>query len=145
MTSLLQEVTRSGTAAQAQATLKRTDIYGKTGTTNDSMDAWFAGWQPNLVGGGLDRLRHAAQARRPRNRRRPVAAGLDRLHGARAQGRAGAGTDSRPRAWSTSAASGSTRSTPTARGVSSVGLEDKLPTDAPTEDERKSILDLFKR
>ncbi len=49
MTSLLQEVTRSGTAARAQATLKRPDIYGKTGTTNDSMDAWFAGYQKNLA------------------------------------------------------------------------------------------------
>ena len=49
MTSLLQEVTRSGTAARAQATLKRPDIYGKTGTTNDSMDAWFAGYQQNLT------------------------------------------------------------------------------------------------
>ena len=38
------EVTRSGTAARAQATLKRPDLYGKTGTTNDSMDAWFAGY-----------------------------------------------------------------------------------------------------
>ena len=49
MSSLLQEVTRSGTAARAQATLKRPDIYGKTGTTNDSMDAWFAGYQPTLT------------------------------------------------------------------------------------------------
>ena len=49
MTSLLQEVTRSGTAARAQATLKRTDVYGKTGTTNDSMDAWFAGYNPTLT------------------------------------------------------------------------------------------------
>ncbi len=49
MTSLLQEVTRSGTAAKAQATLKRPDIYGKTGTTNDSMDAWFAGYQPTIT------------------------------------------------------------------------------------------------
>ena len=49
MTSLLQEVTRSGTAARAQATLKRTDLFGKTGTTNDSMDAWFAGFQPTLT------------------------------------------------------------------------------------------------
>ncbi|MFT7775138.1 penicillin-binding protein 1A [Roseateles sp.] len=49
MSSLLQEVTRSGTAARAQATLKRPDIYGKTGTTNDSMDAWFAGYQKDLV------------------------------------------------------------------------------------------------
>jgi penicillin-binding protein 1A len=42
MTSLLQEVTRTGTAAKAQATLKRPDVFGKTGTTNDSHDAWFA-------------------------------------------------------------------------------------------------------
>jgi penicillin-binding protein 1A len=49
MSSLLQEVTRSGTAARAQATLKRPDLYGKTGTTNDSMDAWFAGYQPTLT------------------------------------------------------------------------------------------------
>jgi penicillin-binding protein 1A len=49
MDSLLQEVTRSGTAAKAQATLKRPDLYGKTGTTNDSMDAWFAGFQPTLA------------------------------------------------------------------------------------------------
>lgn len=49
MTSLLQEVTRSGTAARAQATLKRPDVYGKTGTTNDSMDAWFAGYQPTVA------------------------------------------------------------------------------------------------
>jgi penicillin-binding protein 1A len=49
MNSLLQEVTRSGTAARAQGTLKRSDLYGKTGTTNDAMDAWFAGFQPGLA------------------------------------------------------------------------------------------------
>ena len=49
MDSLLQEVTRAGTAARAQATLKRPDLYGKTGTTNDSVDAWFAGFQPTLT------------------------------------------------------------------------------------------------
>lgn len=49
MNSLLQEVTRSGTAARAQATLKRTDLAGKTGTTNDSVDAWFAGYQPTVA------------------------------------------------------------------------------------------------
>lgn len=46
MSSMLQEVTRSGTAARAQSTLKRPDLYGKTGTTNDAVDAWFAGYQP---------------------------------------------------------------------------------------------------
>jgi penicillin-binding protein 1A len=49
MTSLLQEVTRSGTAAKARVAIKRDDIYGKTGTTNDSMDAWFAGYHRNLA------------------------------------------------------------------------------------------------
>ena len=46
---LFRSVARSGTAARTQAMLKRPDIYGKTGTTNDSMDAWFAGFQPELV------------------------------------------------------------------------------------------------
>jgi len=49
MDSLLQEVTRTGTAASAQAKLKRPDLYGKAGTTNDSMDAWFSGFQPSLA------------------------------------------------------------------------------------------------
>ncbi len=49
MDSLLQEVTRSGTAARAQSTLKRPDLYGKTGTTNDAVDAWFAGFQPTIA------------------------------------------------------------------------------------------------
>ena len=49
MSRLLQEVARVGTAARAQATLKRVDLYGKTGTTNDSIDTWFAGYQPTLT------------------------------------------------------------------------------------------------
>ena len=49
MGSLLQEITRTGTAARAHATLKRPDLYGKTGTTNDAVDAWFVGYQPTLV------------------------------------------------------------------------------------------------
>jgi penicillin-binding protein 1A len=49
MNRLLQEVARSGTAAKAQATLKRVDLHGKTGTTNDSIDTWFAGYQPTLT------------------------------------------------------------------------------------------------
>lgn len=47
--SLLADVTRSGTAAAAQAQLKRPDLYGKTGTTNDAVDAWFAGFHPSRV------------------------------------------------------------------------------------------------
>jgi penicillin-binding protein 1A len=49
MDSLLQEVTKSGTAASARTALGRGDIAGKTGTTNDSMDAWFAGYQSDVV------------------------------------------------------------------------------------------------
>jgi penicillin-binding protein 1A len=47
--SLLNEVARTGTGAKAQAVLKRPDIYGKTGTTNDAVDTWFAGFQPNIA------------------------------------------------------------------------------------------------
>lgn len=49
MNNMLQTVARSGTAARAQALLKRPDLYGKTGTTNDAVDAWFAGFQPGLT------------------------------------------------------------------------------------------------
>lgn len=47
--NLLNEVTRSGTAARAQAQLRRTDLYGKTGTTDNVADAWFAGYHPSLA------------------------------------------------------------------------------------------------
>jgi penicillin-binding protein 1A len=49
MHSLMQEVTKTGTAASAQKLLKRADIAGKTGTTNDSHDAWFVGYHPTVV------------------------------------------------------------------------------------------------
>ncbi len=49
MDSMLQDVTRYGTAAAA-ARLGRHDLAGKTGTTNDFVDAWFCGYQPTLVG-----------------------------------------------------------------------------------------------
>jgi penicillin-binding protein 1A len=48
MTSLMQDVVRFGTAARAMQ-LKRTDLGGKTGTTNDQVDAWFAGFNSGLV------------------------------------------------------------------------------------------------
>jgi penicillin-binding protein 1A len=49
MDSMLQEVTKTGTAGSARAKLGRSDIAGKTGTTNDSHDAWFAGYNPKVV------------------------------------------------------------------------------------------------
>ena len=143
MTSLLEEVTRAGTAAKAQATLKRRDVYGKTGTTNDSHDAWFAGWQKNLVGvvwmgyddpkklgdretgGGLalpvwiDFMQTALKGV-------PVAEltppeGLVNLNGEWYYEEYARGA-----------------------GVSSLGLDEKAPA-APSEDERNSILDMFRR
>jgi penicillin-binding protein 1A len=48
MDSLLRDVTRHGTAASATR-LRRDDIAGKTGTTNDSHDAWFAGYGGGIV------------------------------------------------------------------------------------------------
>lgn len=48
MTSMMRDVVRFGTAARAMQ-LKRQDLAGKTGTTNDQVDAWFAGFNPGLV------------------------------------------------------------------------------------------------
>ena len=50
MDSLLRGVTISGTAARASVILKRHDLAGKTGTTNDFVDAWFCGYQRTVVG-----------------------------------------------------------------------------------------------
>ena len=143
MTSLLGEVTRSGTAAGTQQTLKRNDVYGKTGTTNDSLDTWFAGFQPHLVavvwlgydtprklgdretGGSLslpiwvDFMRYALKSIPPEEPSPPE--GVVNVNGEWYYEEYTHGG-----------------------GISSVGLEDKLPI-TPTEEERKSILDLFKR
>jgi penicillin-binding protein 1A len=143
MSSLLQSVAARGTAALAQRSLARTDIYGKTGTTNDSIDTWFAGWQRNVVaivwigydnprklgdnetGGGLalpiwiDYMRHALKGV-------PVE-----------QYTAPEGVLNINDEWYFEEyARGA--------GISSLGLEDKLPT-PPNEDERNGILDLFRR
>jgi len=48
MTSMMQDVTRVGTAAKARQ-LGRSDLAGKTGTTNNHIDAWFAGFNPKQV------------------------------------------------------------------------------------------------
>jgi penicillin-binding protein 1A len=48
MTNMMQDVVRYGTGARASQ-LGRSDIAGKTGTTNDQRDGWFAGYNPDLV------------------------------------------------------------------------------------------------
>jgi len=48
MTSIMRDVVRFGTGARAMQ-LKRQDLAGKTGTTNDQVDAWFTGFNPGLV------------------------------------------------------------------------------------------------
>ncbi|MES1981248.1 MAG: penicillin-binding protein 1A [Pseudomonadota bacterium] len=49
MVSMMQDVVRHGTANRAMQ-LGRLDLAGKTGTTSDSVDAWFCGFQPTVVG-----------------------------------------------------------------------------------------------
>ena len=49
MDSMLREVTRSGTGAMASQKLARHDLAGKTGTTSDAIDGWFAGYANNIV------------------------------------------------------------------------------------------------
>ena len=48
MTTMMQDVVERGTATRAKQ-LNRTDLAGKTGTTNDHVDAWFCGYQTDLV------------------------------------------------------------------------------------------------
>ena len=134
---------RSGTAARAQATLKRPDLYGKTGTTNDSMDVWFAGFQPTLAavvwigydnprklgdretGGGLslpvwiEFMQHALKGVPVQELTPPAGVVRQGSYWMFEEYAAGA-------------------------GVASLGLEDVVPQ-PPSAEERSSILDLFKR
>ncbi len=48
MDSMLKDVIRKGSGRRAR-TLKRSDIAGKTGTTNDFRDGWFCGYHPDLL------------------------------------------------------------------------------------------------
>ncbi len=48
MVSMMRDVIRRGTGRRARV-LKRTDLAGKTGTTNDQRDAWFCGFNPDLT------------------------------------------------------------------------------------------------
>ncbi len=49
MVNMMQDVVKHGTAIRAMS-LGRQDLAGKTGTTSDSIDAWFCGFQPTVVG-----------------------------------------------------------------------------------------------
>jgi len=49
MTTMLRDVITAGTATRALS-LKRRDLAGKTGTTNEYVDAWFCGYNADLVG-----------------------------------------------------------------------------------------------
>jgi penicillin-binding protein 1A len=49
MTSMMREVVQRGTARRAGEALKRNDLAGKTGTTNNQLDAWFVGYNPKIV------------------------------------------------------------------------------------------------
>lgn len=50
MDTMLRDVTIYGTAAKASVALKRQDLAGKTGTTNEYVDAWFCGYQMTIAG-----------------------------------------------------------------------------------------------
>ena len=143
MDSLLQSVALRGTAAAARRAINRPDLYGKTGTTNESFDTWFAGFQPSVVaivwigydtprklgdnetGGGLslpiwiDYMKYALNGVPVEQYPVPdgvVNIGDEWYYDEYAKG----------------------------AGVASVGLDEK-PANAPNEEERNSILDLFRR
>jgi penicillin-binding protein 1A len=141
--SLLQSVTHIGTAAKAYQALKRDDIYGKTGTTNDSLDAWFAGFQHSVVAVvwmGYDNPRKLGDRETGGglslpvwiDYMQPVLKGVPVQEPPVPEGVVNIGGEWYYEEYTRGA------------GVSSLGLEDKLP-EAPSEDEKKSILDLFKR
>ena len=143
MDSLLQSVTHIGTAAKAYQALKRDDIYGKTGTTNDSLDAWFAGFQHSVVAVvwmGYDNPRKLGDRETGGglslpvwiDYMQPVLKGVPVQEPPVPDGVVNIGGEWFYEEYTRGA------------GVSSLGLEDKLP-EAPSEDEKKSILDLFKR
>ncbi len=48
--SMLKDVVNRGTATEAKKQLKRNDLAGKTGTTNDAFDAWFVGYGAGIAG-----------------------------------------------------------------------------------------------
>ncbi|MDE2175925.1 MAG: PBP1A family penicillin-binding protein [Betaproteobacteria bacterium] len=143
MDSLLQEVTRSGTAARAQATLKRPDLYGKTGTTNDFLDAWFCGFQPSLVGVawvGYDTPKKLGNKETGGALALPIwirymQTALQNVPVASYAQPPGIVVENGEPVYSNFANGG---------GVASLGLDAPLPPPEVTRQERDSILDLFK-
>jgi penicillin-binding protein 1A len=148
MTSLLQEVTRSGTAAKAQAALKRPDIYGKTGTTNESLDAWFAGFHPSLVSVvwiGYDNPRKLGDRETGGGLALPVwidymtyaLKGVPVSEPSPPEGLVNIGGEWYYEEFSPG------------QGVSTLGMEETVPAaaapTAPNDDEKRGILDLFRR
>ena len=87
MDGILRDAATSGTGARAHQQLKRNDVGGKTGTTNEAVDVWF-GLHAHAGHHRLDGLRPAALAGHERIRQRPGPEHLAGLHAARAQGRA---------------------------------------------------------
>ena len=143
MSTLLQEVARSGTAAKAQAALKRPDLYGKTGTTNDSMDVWFAGYHPTMtavVWIGYDNPRKLGDRETGGGLSLPVWIELMQhtLRGVPVEPlEPPPGVVQSGPYWIFDEFAGG-------GGIASMGLEDKVPQPTTTE-ERSSILDLFRR
>ena len=144
MTSLLGEVTHTGTAAKAGAALKRPDIYGKTGTTNDSLDAWFAGWQKEIVGVvwiGYDTPKKLGDRETGGGLALPVwidfmstvLKGVPVSEPAATDGVVNQNGEWYYDEYARGA------------GISSVGLDDRPAAVPPSEEERSSILDLFRR
>ena len=166
MNRLLQEVARAGTAAKAQATLKRVDLYGKTGTTNDSIDTWFAGYQPTLtavVWMGYDNPRSLGDRETGGGLSLPVwisfmetaLKGVPVIEPAAPQGVVNVGGEWYYEEFARGAGVGSLGLAPApAIGVPPPAPEDKSlmnsdglppnPRPLPPSDERKSILDLFR-
>ena len=150
MDNLLQEVARSGTAARAQATLKRPDLHGKTGTTNDSVDAWFAGYQPTLTAVtwiGYDKPRNLGSRETGGGLSLPVwinfmeraLKGVPVMETAVPPGVVNVGGEWFYEEYARNA------------GVANVGLADRsgasaavAPQEAPATEERNRILDLFR-